>query len=296
MMFKTPLALLTLPLALAACASPRVASPTGPAPPCEAARLATQPAAPHETWVVAFDRSTSYPVAVREAGQHELADLINSLVRPGAGAAIHVLFIGSNSYDPANSLPTIVVPAVPPAAEPPPPPPRHGNRFDARERKRYEEDVKAWCDTIAAEVARVERDLAAAADQVRVRTDHLRHYRLPHEAGSDFGSIFLRAEERFGNAPNGSIRRLFLYSDMEPFARQGRSLDQLPALPGVEVFVSHWYCANPVACQRWRSVWNERLAAVGATAVRWFAVGEPLPRDELLAVRAAPVAPVGGPR
>lgn len=295
MMVKTPLALLMLPLALTACAS-REASPTSAAPTCDGARLATQAAAPHETWVAAFDRSTSYPVAIREAGQRELADLIDGLVRPGAGAAIHVLFIGRNSYDPANSLPTIVVPPVRPVAAPPPPPMRPGNRFDARERKRYEEEVKAWCGTIAAEVERVERELAAATEQVRSRTDEIRRYRVRHEAGSDFGSIFVRAAERFANAPADSARRLFFYSDMEPYGWQVTDFDQLPPLDRVEVIISHWHCVSPTICPRLRSTWTERFAAAGAVSVRWFAVGEPLPRDEVFAVRSAPSAPVGQPR
>ncbi|MCS6801869.1 MAG: hypothetical protein RMM58_01870 [Chloroflexota bacterium] len=284
-----------LTLALTGCAGPRSA-PAAEIPACDGSPIPRYPNAPHQTWVIAFDRSTSYPVAVREAGQREAADLIDGLVRPGAGATIHILFIGRNSYDPENSLPAIVVPSVRPAAEPPPPPTPPGNRFDPRERKRYEEAVRAWCDGIRAEAERVERELAAAAEQVRVRTDGLRHHRVRHEDGSDFCSIVIRAEERFTNALDGSFRRLFWYSDMEPYGYQGCNLDRLPLLSGVEVIISHWYCPSAALCQRLRAAWNERFAAAGAASVRWYAVGEPLPKEEILAVPAAPIMTVAGSR
>ncbi|GIW08069.1 MAG: hypothetical protein KatS3mg060_2874 [Dehalococcoidia bacterium] len=283
-------------LALVACGAPRASTPTRDLPSCEGVPAQSDSSAPHETWVAAFDRTTSYPPGVREAGQRELADFVDGLVRPGAGATVHILLIARNSYNPANSLPTIVVPPVMPVKSPGAPPTPPKNKFDQREKKRYDEALASWCSAQRADAARLERDLAAAAEQVRARTDALRSYRVPHEAGSDFGSVVLRAAERFANAPAGSRRVLLWYSDMEPYAGQGRALDNLPPLTGVEVIVSHWHCASPAICQLLRGAWEERLAAAGAASLRWYAVGEPVPTEVLLGERSSPASRSAGHR
>jgi hypothetical protein len=270
--------LASLPLLLSSCnpiPGPDPKSEVTPTVPQETPIVVQhQPHIRIEAWL---QDTSGFPRKNFKEAKQAIASSLDNLVQPDSdGAEVHIGLISSNSYDPASTVLSFTIPAIP--ADPLPP--------------RLQPTVTASCQNIytcaqqnnqiLAQNAQVTAEyqkqlhsnhlqLARVRDQVRRFTDQLRSLNPPVDNGpTDMWGAFNRASQRLqgGKGP----KYLIIAGSLENTTWQ-------QFIPGdslwyTKVRVVWHYCADAPACAANDDFWTGAFHHAGADDVRVFDVAQ----------------------
>ena len=221
---------------------------------------------PHKTIDVWLDDTSTYPREYFTQAKNALADAIDQSIQVNSGGlVVFINIITSNSWNPDNTLLTIVVPPIGPDPLPPVLQAKQtqtGDPFtDAQAAKKVNDANAQTLAQYQATLLAHHAVLATVRGQVRRLTDTLRNLNPAIDTrGVDLWGMFGRASQRL-NAGK-SMRILIIASSLEQ--NTWRQFAPYETLWGVHVRVLWHYCLNAPDCIQTDTFWRGAFLHAGA--------------------------------